>query len=79
MSKVAFRVEEAVESRAEMRREKKRKEYKFVCPSCGYTEYGGKVATFIKNVDPVTKKETLGRIHKRCPQCGTNMVKEVVK
>jgi transcription elongation factor Elf1 len=80
LSKIAFRVEEAVESRAEMRRRLKRKEHKFVCPNCGYVVFGGSTATFIRNVDPVTKKESvLGRIHRRCPECGTNMIKKVVK
>jgi transcription elongation factor Elf1 len=79
LSKIAFRTEEAVESRTELRRRLKRKDYKFICPKCGHVEFGGSTATVIKNVDPITKKESVFRVHRKCPECGANMVRELVK
>jgi len=83
LSKIAFRVEDAM-SRTERKMremaEKKDRLYKFVCPSCKHVEFGGPTTVVLKNIDPGTGKESvLGHVPRRCPECGTNMVKYRVK
>jgi len=84
LSKIAFKSEDAISSRTERKMiekaEKKNRLYKFVCPSCGHVEFGGPTTVVLKNVDPVTGKESiLGHVHRRCSECGENMVKYKVK
>jgi rubrerythrin len=84
LSKIAFKPEDAISERTERKMiekaEKRNRLYKFVCPSCKHVEFGGPTTIVLKNVDPVTGKESiLGHVHRRCPECGTNMVKYRVK
>jgi hypothetical protein len=84
LSKIAFKPEDAIPSRTERKMiekaEKRNRLYKFVCPSCKHVEFGGPTTIILKNVDPITKKESiLGHIPRRCPECGGNMVKYKVK
>lgn len=80
MSRIAFKPEDAISERTERKMiekaEKKNKVYKFICPSCKHVEFGGPTTILIKNIDPITKKESiLGHIRRRCSKCGENMVK----
>lgn len=74
--RIAFTPEEAISQRVARRQSEKKLKgiYVWRCPRCGHEEYGGATAVNVVNVSKDGEKRII-RIPRRCPRCGSNMIK----